>query len=174
MTETPQYIATPADGVFGSGNSEILDELSFMFPAATHTLADSPVSYSSNNTYSSSYQPQQSVIYTQGSAPERSYAPDVPQTVFRTTLPQHPPPPIRTQSLPNQNHSSPMIRITPRVSPSPQSPQPQSPETPNSATSKSAALPRPGEPQIRYNQACFNYSIQKNKSIPLDPASFGR
>ncbi len=161
--------------VFGTGDREILNELSFMFPNATQNLSDASMAFSNTSAYASGYQTQQPVMYTQENARGSSDFPDIHQPVFHANIPQHPRKPVRTRSLPTQAYSSSMPHLTPQMSPSPQSPQPQSPATPSSATTnKSMILPKSGQPQIRYNEKCFDYSIQKNKSIPLDPASFGR
>src|ERR1700743_2499034 len=110
-------------------------------------------------------------MYAQRKQSPGSYFPEIPHTVFHASMPQHPPAPIRTRSLPYQSYSSPMTHLTPRTSSSSQSPQPQSPATPKSASAKSTMLPKPNEPQIRYNEKWYNYRIEKNKTIPLDPAS---
>ena len=146
-----------------------------MFPNATQNLSDSLMAYSNSSTFPSGYQAQHAVLYTQENMQRNSYCPEIPQPAFHAHIPHYPPKPIRSRSLPNQIYSTSMTHLTPQLSPSPQSPQPQSPATPNSATTnKSMILPRTYEPQIRYNERCYDYSIQKNKSIPLDPASFGR
>jgi len=58
-----------------------------------------------------------------------------------------------------------------QISPSPQSPLPP---TPRSTSLSSASTSKPNEPQIRYNENVFNYSLQRHESIPLDPSTFGR
>ncbi|EXJ58973.1 hypothetical protein A1O7_06404 [Cladophialophora yegresii CBS 114405] len=175
QTDVPQYIQAPQEGVFRSGNPDVLGELSFLFPSAVQTVPATSMSYANNQAFSSGYQPQPPLVYAQRTTPQTSYFPELPPTVFHATIPQHPPPPVRTQSLPTQGYSSATTHLIPQISPSPQSPQPPSPVTPTSVTTnKSIILPKSAEPQIRYNENCFQYSIEKNKSIPLDPATFGR
>ncbi|OCT52005.1 ubiquitin thioesterase OTUB1, variant 1 [Cladophialophora carrionii] len=174
QTDVPQYIPAPEEGVFRSGNTDVLGELSFLFPNAAQTGSATSMSYPNNHAFSSGYQPQPPLVYSQRTTPQNSYFPELPQTVFHATIPQHPPPPVRTRSLPQQGYSSTTTHLTPQISPSPQSPQPPSPVTPTSVTTnRSIILPKSAEPQIRYNENCFQYSIEKNKSIPLDPATFG-
>ncbi|KAJ9606596.1 hypothetical protein H2200_008604 [Cladophialophora chaetospira] len=173
QTDAPQYIPTSGAEVFRSGDPEILDELSFMFPNATQTLSGTSISFPNNSAFSSGVQNQPPVMYSQANTQQSSYFPEMPSNVFRANIPQHPPRPVRTRSLPQQTYSS--SHLTPQMSSSPQSPQPQSPATPNSATTnKAMTLPKANEPQIRYNEKCFDYSIQKNKSIPFDHAGFGK
>jgi hypothetical protein len=163
----------PRDEVFRSGDPEILDELSFMFPNASQTLPASSMSFSTN-TYLTEHLAHQPMMYAQRQTSQGNNYPEMAQAVFHANVPQRPPHPIRTRSLPCQIYSSSMTHLTPQISPSSQSPQPQSPVTPHFATAKSTTLPKPNEPQIRYNEKCFNYRIEKNKSIPLDPTSFGK
>ncbi|OQV04333.1 hypothetical protein CLAIMM_09230 isoform 1 [Cladophialophora immunda] len=183
QTDTPQYITPQRPEVFKSEDPQALDELSFMFPHATQAMTDSSLSFSSNGVFSPRFQSPPALIYAQSNSAQGSYFPHMPPNTFHAIPPpQHqtqqaaPPPPVRTHSLPQRSYSSTMLQLTPQISPSPQSPQPPSPATPNSAVTKPVVMPnsKPNEPQIRYNENCFNYSLQGNKSIPLDPASFGR
>ncbi|OAL21025.1 hypothetical protein AYO22_08309 [Fonsecaea multimorphosa] len=182
QTDAPHYITPQRAEGFKSEDPQALDELSLMFPHATQTLTDSSLSYSSNSVFSSPFQSPQAMMYGSQNSGQASYFPHMPPASFHTIPPpqqrrqQAPTPPVRTNSLPKRSYSSSMLQLTPQISPSPQSPQPPSPATPNSAVTKPVVMPnvKPKEPQIRYNENCFNYSLHGNKSIPLHPASFGR
>ncbi|OAP54472.1 hypothetical protein AYL99_11573 [Fonsecaea erecta] len=182
QTDAPHYLTAEAPQAFKSEDPRALDELSCMFPSATHSLADSSMPFPGNGVFSSPFHSPPAMMYAQSNSAQASYfPPHMPPTTFHTMPPsqhrtQHAsPPPVRTNSLPQRSYSTSMLQLTPQISPSPQSPQPPSPATPNSAVAKSIVMPnmKSNEPQIRYNENCFNYSLQGNKSIPLDPASFG-
>ncbi|KIW91239.1 uncharacterized protein Z519_08135 [Cladophialophora bantiana CBS 173.52] len=182
QTDAPQYVGPHHHEAFKSEDPQALDELVYMFPHTTRALTDSSLSYSSSSVFSPSFQSPVAVMYTQSNSAQASYFPPMPPTGFHAIPPpqhqsQQPTrPPVRTHSLPQRSYSSSMLQLTPQISPSPQSPQPPSPATPNSAVTKPVIIvpnAKSNEPQIRYNENCFNYSLQGNKSIPLDPASFG-
>ena len=174
-TDMPQYVSTPAprNGEFRSTNPEVLNEISYMFPDATQTFSDTSMGLSNNQTFPPVYHHEQPVMYTQGEIQQSSYFPEVPHGVYHAAVPQHRPHPLRTRSLPYPDYPSSINHLQTRESPSPLSPQPYSPATPKSVKTPKSR-PKSNEPQIRYNENCFNYTILKNKSIPLDPAAYGR
>jgi hypothetical protein len=171
QAETPQYMPQQhgQEDVFHSADSAVLDEMALLFPDATQTQSQPYQNNSSTlaNTNAVSYALQTPpALYAQG-----SYFPEVGQTVLHAALPHHP---GRSQPLSYQRYSPPTAQFTPQFSPSPHSPQPQSPATPNSSTTnRSTAMPKK-EPLIRYNEKFFDYSLQGNKSLPLDPTPYGR
>ncbi|KIW82436.1 hypothetical protein Z517_05463 [Fonsecaea pedrosoi CBS 271.37] len=176
QTETPHFIQSSTSQNFKTEDPQNLDHLSLMFPEATTSLTDSSLSFSGNTVFTSPFRNPPTMMYAQSNSAQASYFPHMPPTSFHAVPPQQQaPPPVRTHSLPQRSYSSSMLQLTPQISPSPQSPQPPSPATPNSAITRTLVMNnvKANEPQIRYNENCFNYSLQGNKSLPLDPASFG-
>lgn len=150
-----------------------LDLASMLFPtASSQNIGSSPLALSST-AFSSQYQRPPPMTVANASAERTSYFPHSSHTVFPQPRLPPPAPPVRSHSFPPPIYTTSMQQH-PQLSPSPQPLQPPSPPTPNSGISNLSINPKPKEPQIRYNENCFNYNLQRHGSIRLDHGSFGR
>ncbi|KAK5194539.1 hypothetical protein LTR99_003041 [Exophiala xenobiotica] len=173
QAEPPQYVLPFRDDGFRS-NMESAEMHSFMFPTA-NMVASQPLSNTSPatsiNPYPMSFpQPQPMVPEDTTLLAQAPYFPPARVSGSQRQRSYQPPAhPIRSLSLPDRSCSSSMVpshsetslSSLPCPSPSPLTPYPM------------GSVSEPHEYQIRYHGACYQYKLQGQQSLPLDPGSFG-
>jgi hypothetical protein len=165
----PRYVSSYATEEF-RGDVDSLNLSSYMFPGSSdlslHGIPPTPFP-SSGTTFGSNHKQSPQKAFPTTNALQPSYFPPaLPPTARRQ-------PPIRSHSLPYSYYPTPMAQPQPQFPPSPQSPQSPSPVTPSTNFPIPIATSKVKEPQIRLNENCYNYKLQRHETLPLDPGSFG-
>lgn len=170
QTETPQYVGPLSNELF-RGDPDAMDLYFTMFPNMPSQGQTEPQIAPSSNALSLQFQHSEPPSFTATAVAQQSYFPPVSQTVSQRDAAL----PVRTTSVSYQIQQSPMTPSHQQVSPSTISPHPTSPSTPSPGTlNVGTTSHRSTEPQIRYNEMCHIYNIQRHESLPLDPVSIGR